>query len=94
MVVFSCAPSPRGTVTTSGPAAPRPTSGRAPFQTGTVATGLPASNRRTASQAAQPQFSSFWLSLARASREAVPSTTVTSRRSPPGSARLALAIRQ
>ena len=60
-----------------------------PFHTGTVATGLPASNRRTASQACQPQFSSFWLSEARASREAVPSTTDSSRRLSPGSSRTA-----
>jgi hypothetical protein len=65
-----------------------------PFHTGTVATALPASNRRSASQAWKPQLSSFWLSAARASREAVPITTLTSRRLPLAMSRCALATRQ
>ena len=95
ITVFICAPVPLGTVTnTAPPGAPSRASADLPFHTGTVATGLPASNSRTASQACQPQFSSFWLSLARASRDAVPMTTDSSRRLPLGMSRWALATRQ
>ena len=59
-------PSPLGTLTYSAPRAPSGTSAALPFHTFTVAIGLSASNNRTASQAWKPQFSSFWLSAARA----------------------------
>ena len=67
---------------TPPPAAPSLASLAVPFQTGSVTIGLPSSNRRTVSKAWKPQFSSFWLSLARASIEVVLSTTVSSRRLP------------
>ena len=96
-VVFSRSPSPLGTVAKMAPGVPSRAVAVLPFHTGTTLTSLPASNRRTVSQACQPQFSSFWLSAARASREAVPSTTDSSRRLVPatlGRSRAALATRQ
>ena len=73
-----------------------------PFHTCGVTMACPASNRRTASNAVKPQFSSFWLSSARAFIEVVFSSTLSNRRLPPpaplaarfGNSRAAEAIRQ